>query len=115
MYPFIQPSITQAVTSTITIAVTAIQAKYDDNILSLCKLIERSLLLKNLFSATLFSNLDVTAKSSFSINILPKVSIKSLNQANLSYFDPHLDKRYSESKIVLVTKDVYYNNIVLFV
>lgn len=102
-------------TSTIAITVVAIQAKHDDNMLFLRKLIEKSLLLKDFFSATLFFNLDATAKISFFANILSKTLTKKWNQANLYYFDPHFDKAHDEDKIVLVDKNVYYKNIVLFV
>lgn len=33
----------------------------------------------------------------------------------MGYFDPHLDQIYGEGEIVLVEKDVYYRNVVLFV
>lgn len=38
------------------------------------------------------------------------------NQADLSYFDPHLDeKAHRPGKVVSMGKDVYYRNVVLFV
>ena len=37
------------------------------------------------------------------------------NQSDLGYFDPHLDNAHGEGEIVLVGKDVYYRNVVLFV
>lgn len=32
----------------------------------------------------------------------------------LGYFDSHLDKTHKESEVVLIKKDVYYKNMVLF-
>ena len=38
------------------------------------------------------------------------------NQADLGYFDPHLDdKAYGAGEVVSVGKDVYYRNVVLFI
>lgn len=38
------------------------------------------------------------------------------NQADLGYFDPHLDeKAHGSGDVVLVSKNVYYQNLVLFV
>lgn len=37
------------------------------------------------------------------------------NQAELGYFNPHLNKAHGEGEVVLVGKDVYYRNVVLFV
>lgn len=101
-------------TSIVSTTVPAIQSKYDDNILSLHELIERFLLLKDSPSAIPPSDLDTAAKAFFSANILLIASTKKWNQANLGYFDPHLNKAHGEGKIVLLGKDVYYRNIVLF-
>ena len=38
-----------------------------------------------------------------------------MDQADLGYFDPYLDRAYGEGEIVSVEKDVYYRNVVLFV
>ncbi len=37
------------------------------------------------------------------------------NQADLGYFDSHLDRAHGKGEIVSVGKDVYYRNIVLFI
>ena len=37
------------------------------------------------------------------------------NSADLGYFDPHLEKSYSEGEIVTVGKDLYFRSIILFV
>lgn len=47
----------------IIIAAVVIQIKYNENILFIYKLIDKSLLLKNFFSTTLFLNLNVSAKT----------------------------------------------------
>lgn len=102
-------------TSAISTTIVAVQAKYDNNILSLRKLIEKSLLLKNFLFTTLFLNPDATFKTSFFANTLSKVLTKRWNQADLGYFDSHFDKTYGEGKIVSVGKNIYYRNIVFFV
>ncbi len=40
---------------------------------------------------------------------------KKYVQAELRYFDPHLDLSHSERKVVTVGRDVYYQNMILFV
>ena len=50
-----------------------------------------------------------------SADLTPKTSQERWNQAELGYFDPHLDKAHGEGEIVSVGKDVYYKNVVLFV
>lgn len=37
------------------------------------------------------------------------------NQADLGYFDPHFDRAHGEGEIVSLGKEVYYQNLVLFV
>lgn len=78
-------------------------------------MIEKFLLLRKSSSVTSPSNLNVTPKVYFGGNFLPKNITERSNQANLDYFNPHLDKSYGKDKIVLVRKDIYYRNIVLFV
>ena len=42
--------------------------------------------------------------------------VERWNQTNLGYFDSHLDdKAYDAREVVLVGKDVYYHNVVLFI
>lgn len=57
----------------------AVQAKYNNNILSLQKLIKRFLLLNNFLSATLSPNLDASSKAFFFINTFPKALLKRYN------------------------------------
>lgn len=76
--------------------------------LSLWKIIEKSLLLRKSASFTSFSNLNVSNKTFPLIDVLLKTTIRC-------YFNPNLDKAYSKDKIVLVGKNIYYKNIVLFV
>lgn len=40
---------------------------------------------------------------------------KRWNQANLGYFDPHLDVSYEIGEIVLLSKKVYFWNVVVFI
>lgn len=41
--------------------------------------------------------------------------VKRWNKANFGYFDSHLDdKAYGTEEVVLVGKDIYYRNVVLF-
>ena len=78
--------------------------------LSLQEMIEKSLLLRK---SSL--NPDATPKVHTGADSLPKTITKRWNQANLGYFDPHLDtKAHGEGEVVSVGKDVYYRNVVLF-
>ena len=106
---------TSAVLSAVAIAIASIQAKHENKMLSLREMIKKSLLLKESPSATPSLNLDATLKSLLAGDSLPKAFIERWNQANLGYFDPHLDRAHGEGEVVLVGKDVYYRNIVLFV
>lgn len=111
----LQQLITSVVTSAITRAVTFIQAKHDNKMLSLWEMIKISLLVRKSPSATPLPNHDATPKAYLGNDSLPKTSTERWNQANLGYFDPHLNRAYGEGEIVLVRKDVYYKNVVLFV
>lgn len=83
--------------------------------LALQEMIKKSLLLRNFFSSTLFSDPDAAFKAHLATNSLPKASMERWNQANLGYFDPHLDRAYGKGEIVLIGKNVYHKNVVLFV
>ncbi len=111
----LQQSITSAVLSAFVIAVAAIQAKHENEMLSLWEMIEKSLLLKESLSNTPPPDLNAIPKALLAGDSLPKASTKRWNQADLGYFDPHLDRVHGEDEIVLVGKDVYYRNVVLFV
>ena len=78
-------------------------------------MIKKSLLLKESPSATSPPNPDATPKSIPAGDSLLKAFTERWNQANLGYFDPYLDKANGEGEVVLVDKDVYYRNVVLFV
>ncbi len=96
-------------------AVVVIQAKYNNKMLSLREMIEKSLLVKESPSVTTPPDHDATPKAHPNNDSLPKTTTKCWNQADLGYFDPHLNKAYREDEIVLVGKDVYYRNVVIFV
>lgn len=107
--------IQQSISSIIISAVMAIQAKHNNNMLYLYKPIERFLLLKDFSSTTLLFNPNTAAKVPFCTNTLLKISTKNWNQIHLDYFNFCLDKVYGKSEIVLVGKNLYYKNIVLFI
>ena len=110
----IQQSIASAVMSAVTTAVAAIQTKHESEMLSLRKMIEKSLLLRDSPSTTPPPDPDASAKLSTPPDNSTK-TVERWNQANLGYFDPHLDKTHGEGEVVSVGKDVYYRNVVLFV
>lgn len=83
--------------------------------LSLREMIEKFLLVTKSSSATPQPDHDVTLKVHPSNDSLPKTMTEWWNQVVLRYFDLYLDKAHGESEIVLVAKDVYYRNVVLFV
>lgn len=78
-------------------------------------MIKKSLLLKKLSSMTPLLDPDTTPKTHLGVNSLSKTITKRGNQADLGYFDPHLNKAHGEGEIGLVEKDVYYKNIILFI
>ena len=110
-----QQSITSAVTSAVATAVADIQAKHKYEMLSLRKMIEKSLLLRESPSATPSPDLDATPKAYLGRDSLLKTTTERWNQADLGYFNLYLNRAHGEGKIVLVGKDVYYRNVVLFV
>lgn len=91
------------------------QAKHKSKMLSLGEMIEKSLLLRESASATLFPNPDATPKALLGSNSLPKASIERSNQANLVYFDAQFNKVHGKSELMSIKKDVYYRNIVFFI
>lgn len=110
----LQQSITSAVTFAVATTVAAIQTKHESEMFSLCKMIEKSLLLGDSFLTTLPPDFDASAKMSTPPDN-PTKTAERWNQADLGYFDLHLDKAYGEGEIVSVGKDVYYRNVVFFV
>ena len=95
--------------------VTAIQTKHKNKMLFFWEMIKKSLLLRESPSVTPPPNPDATPKSLPGSDSLLKASTKRWNQANLGYFDHHLDKAHGEDKVMFIGKDVYYRNIVLFI
>lgn len=83
--------------------------------LALREMIEKSLLLRDSSSSTPPPDPDAAPKAHSTTNSLPKALIERWNQADLDYINPHLDRAHGEGEIVLVGKDVYYRNVVLFV
>ncbi len=78
-------------------------------------MIGKSLLLKESPSNTLPPNPDAIPKVLSGGDSLLKASTERWNQADLGYFEPHLNRAHGEGEMVLVGKDVYYRNVVLFV
>ncbi len=111
----LQQFITSAVTFAVATTVAAIQAKHKNEMLSLREMIEKSLLLRESPFATPPPDPDATAKALPGGDSLPKITTERWNQADLGYFDPYLDRAHGEGEIVLVGKDIYYRNVVLFV
>lgn len=74
-----------------------------------------SLLLQDSTSATLFPDSNAAPKTHPGADCLSKVTTEKWNQTNLGYFNPHLNRAYGKGEIVLVRKEIYYMNIVLFV
>lgn len=110
----VQHLISSAVTSAVAAAMASAQTKHKEKMLALRKMIEKTLLLRESGSST--PPLDPNASSKLSSPAdLPSKSTKRWNQADLGYFNPHLDKAQGEGIVISVGKDVYYRNIVLFV
>lgn len=78
-------------------------------------MIGKSLLIKEFLSTTLLPDHDATPKPHPSNDFLSKITIERWNQADLRYFDLHLDKAHRENEIVLIAKNVYNQNVVFFV
>lgn len=99
----------------VTIALDAINAKHKEKMLTLQKIIQRFLLLRKFFFSILLHNHNASLKTYSSTNFLIKITRKIWNKANLSYFDPYLNRAYRENKRVLKEKDVYYRHVMFFV
>lgn len=78
-------------------------------------MIEKFLLIKESLSAIPLSDHDAIPKTHPGNESLPKTATKRWNQVDLGYFNPHFDRAHKEDEIVLVEKDVYYRNVMLFV
>ena len=110
-----QQSITSAVASAVATAVASIQAKHKSDILSLREMIKKSLLLRQSLSAIPSSDPDAIPKAFSGGDPLPKASTERWNQADLGYFDLHLNTAHREGEIMSVRKDVYYRIVVFFI
>lgn len=71
------------------------------------------MLVANASSSSPISPSDTALKSSLQVETPSKN--KRWNQAKLEYFDPHLNRTHKDREVVLVGKEVYYKNVVLFV
>lgn len=115
MYPVVEQLIVSAIISTVNAAVDAIQTKHKKEMLALWEIIKKSLLLRESPSTILPLNPAATPKAHPGADSLSKTITERWNLADLSYFDPHLDRAYGEGEIISIRKDMYYRNIVLFV
>lgn len=93
-----------------------------------CRLDEKFESMRAIFKSFMTSNRSFSPKPKFSqpppsslhskLFVLPYkqfTQVKCWNQANLGYFDSHLDdKAHGIREVVLVGKNVYYQNVVLF-
>lgn len=113
MDPAVKQLIASAVNSAVIAAVATMQAKQEDEMMSLCDLIEKTLIPNALPSSpTPPADPDTSPKPSL---LNSSLRGKRWNQAELGYFDPHLDRAYGEGKVISVGKKVYYRKVVLFV
>lgn len=78
-------------------------------------MIEKSLLLKKFSFATPSPNLEAIFKAYLVTNSLLKIITERWNQADLSYLNFYFNKAYGKGVIVLVEKDIYYKNVMLFI
>lgn len=112
--PMIQYSISSTVTSAVAAAIASTQAKHEEDMLALCEMIKKALLFRESGSSTPPSDPNTSSKLALPTDLSMR-STKKWNKADLGYFDPDLDRAHGEGEIVLVRKDVYYRNVVLFV
>lgn len=110
----IQHLISNAITFAVAAAIASAQIKHEEEMLPLCKMIKKALLLRESGSSTPLFNPNASSKLSPPAD-LPSKSTKRWNQADLGYFNLHLNKAHREGEIVSMGKNVYYRNIVLFV
>lgn len=110
----VEQLIANAVTSVITVTINIIQARHKEKMLALREMIKKSLLLRDFSSFTSLSNPNTSSKALPSTNFQSK-AINRWNQLDLNNFDPHLNRKvHDESKMVLVGKNIYYRNMLLF-
>ena len=78
-------------------------------------MIKKFLLLKEYSSMTLPPDPDASPKVLPGDDFLPKALTERRNFGHLGYFYPNLNIAQREDEVMLVKKDVYYRNVVLFV
>lgn len=83
--------------------------------LALREMIKKSLLLTDSAFATPPPDPNAAPKALSGGDSLPKAPTERWNQADLGYFNPHLDRAHGKGEIVSVRKDVNYRNIVFFI
>lgn len=81
---------------------------------ALQEIIEKSLLLKKSTSSPSAPSSNAFSKAFLPAD-LPSETTKRWNQAIFGYFDFYLDKTHGKSEIVLVRKNGYYKNVVIFI
>ena len=79
MDPAVKQLIANTITSAVTAAIKAIQAKHEEEILVLREIIEKSLLLRESLSAILPPDPDATPKANPGANSLPKITTERWN------------------------------------
>lgn len=82
------------------------QTRNKEQMLVLCKIIEKSLLLRESGSSTSSANPNASNKVFPLVDLLLKAT-KRWNWANLSYFDSCLDIAHEEDEIVFIGKNIY--------
>lgn len=110
----IQHSISSAITSAVIANITSAQTRHKKEMLTLRRMIEKTLLFRESGFSTFLSDPNASSKVFLPAD-LPSKAIEKWNQADLGYFNPHLDKAHGKGKVVSISKDVYYRNVMLFV
>lgn len=132
MDPALEQLIDSTVTSAVTAALASLRTKHDNDIQSLREMLEKALPVKSSSppsspslehddlppnaQAPPAGDANDNSKATSLADSTSKTSQEKWNQADLGYFDPHLDtKAHGVGEVVSVGKDVYYRNVVLFV
>lgn len=77
-------------------------------------MIKKFLFLKDSAFSTPYPNPRTTSKCLLPLDLCLKATDR-WNQSDLDYFNPYFDRSHSNGEIVLVGKDIYYKNVVLFI
>lgn len=97
-----------------TAVVNVIQTKHEEKMLALWEMIKKSLLFRDSASSTRFPDPNASSKAFLLTNLWSKATIR-WNWSDLGYLDSHLNRAHGKGKIMLVGKDVYHKNVVLFI